>query len=70
MTRRGHGRAEDMWQPTDMVGKCAVCHGQWQIKDPGLGDAKGCAFCGAPEEAITVVSEAPGMGGAVIAGPR
>lgn len=70
MTRRGHGRAEDQWTPTEMVAHCQVCHTQWQVKDANLGDAKGCAFCGAPEKAITVVSEAPGYGGAVIARPR
>jgi len=69
MTRRGHGRAEDQWAPTEMVARCAVCHTQWQVKDANMGDTKGCTFCGAPESAITVVSEAPGYGGAVIARP-
>jgi len=53
-----------------MVAHCQCCGVQWQVVDPNMGDAKGCTFCGAPEEAITVVSEAPGTGGAVIAGPR
>ena len=69
MTRRGHGRAEDMWEPTEKVGHCAVCRGQWVIMDPHLGDGKSCPWCGAGERAVTVVSEAPGYGGAVIAGP-
>jgi len=71
VTRRPtFGRAEDQWTPTEMVAHCQCCGVQWQVVDPNMGDAKGCTFCGAPEEAITVVSEAPGTGGAVIAGPR
>jgi len=52
-----------------MVAHCACCGGQWQVKSVNMDDAKGCPWCGAAEKAITVVSEAPGYGGAVIAGP-
>jgi len=70
MTRRGHGRAEDQWQPTEMVAHCQCCGVQWQVVDPNFGDARSCPWCGAGERAVTVVSEAPSDYGAVIAGPR
>lgn len=70
MTRRGHGLADDQWTPTHKVAHCAVCGVQWVVKDANYGDATHCEFCGAPESAISVVSEAPDYGGAVIQGPR
>jgi len=45
---------------------CQVCHTQWQIKSPNRDDARGCSFCDAPKEAITVVSEAPAYGGQLL----
>ena len=70
MTRRGHGRAEDMWAPTNMVGRCAVCNGEWQIKDQNLGDSKSCPWCGASSAAISVYSEGANDYGAIIVRPR
>jgi len=51
---------------TNLYAKCQVCGTSWQVKSPNRDDAKGCAFCDAPEEAITVVSEEPTYGNAII----
>jgi len=50
---------------SELVAHCQVCGVQWQVSQ-GKADTKGCGFCGAPKEAIVVVSEAPGYGGAVV----
>jgi len=42
---------------TDKVAHCAVCGVQWQIQSPTNADAKGCSFCNASEEAITIEFE-------------
>ena len=52
--------------PTNEVAVCQVCGCQWQVKSSKREDAMGCAFCGAPESAITIISEAPDFGGAII----
>lgn len=49
---------------TDEVAICAVCHAQWQVRSENRDDARGCPFCGAPERAISIHSEAPTYGGA------
>ena len=51
---------------TDKVAYCQVCGVSWQVKSPTSADAKGCSFCGAPEEAITVVSEAADYAGYIV----
>lgn len=48
---------------TEEVCHCQVCGVQWASRGPA--DTKGCSFCDAPEEAVTVVSEAPDYGGRV-----
>ena len=48
---------------TDEVCICQVCGTQWASRGPA--DIKGCSFCDAPEEAVTVVSEAAAYGGAI-----
>lgn len=49
---------------TGVVARCAVCGCQWQVRgDP---DKMGCKFCDAPEDAISLVSEAPGYEGYVV----
>jgi len=42
---------------TNKVAHCNVCGIQWQIRSPNNDDARGCGFCGAPEKAISIVSE-------------
>lgn len=51
---------------TNKVAHCKLCGVQWQVRSQNGEDAKGCAFCGAPESAITIVSEAPDYSGAII----
>lgn len=51
---------------THEVAHCQVCHTQWQVRSESRADAQGCSFCGAPASAITVVSEAPTYGGAIV----
>ena len=58
--------AADAPPTTDLVAHCQVCGVQWAVQDSKRGDAKGCSFCDAPENAITIVSEAPDYGGLVI----
>ena len=53
---------------TNKVAHCKVCGVQWQVRSEAGSDAKGCAFCGAPESAITIESEAPDSSGAVVSG--
>lgn len=60
-----HGPSETARTQTNRYAKCQVCGFEWQIKSPTNADAKGCSFCDAPEDAITILSEAPGYGEAV-----
>jgi len=53
---------------THLVARCAVCGVSWQVRSENGDDAKGCSFCDAPEEAISITSEQPGYGGAVYEG--
>ena len=41
------------------VAVCAVCGTQWQLQStqPPYDDARGCSFCDAPQDAITIVNE-------------
>lgn len=50
---------------TNLYAHCQACNVEWQVRSPSRADAKGCPFCGAPEEAITVISEAPDYAGHV-----
>jgi hypothetical protein len=43
----------------DKVARCKVCGVEWAVKSPTGADTKGCAFCGAGEDAVTVSSETP-----------
>lgn len=49
---------------TEEVCICQVCHTQWASR--GQADREGCSFCGAPADAVTVVSEAPDYSGRVL----
>lgn len=60
-----HGPAETAGTPTYEVAHCKVCGCQWQVKSNRREDAKACAFCGAGEAAITIVSERPNARGAI-----
>ncbi len=52
---------------TDLVAKCQVCKVQWAVQAGGNhADAKGCSFCDAPANAITIISEAPDFSGQVV----
>jgi hypothetical protein len=61
-----HGPVGTEGSPTYEVAICQVCGCQWQVKSNQREDAKGCSFCDAPESAITIISEAPQQGGAII----
>jgi len=56
--------AADAPYVTGKVAHCVVCGVQWQVRSDNNDDAKGCKFCGAPESAIVVTSEAATYGGA------
>lgn len=58
--------ADDAPSVTNLYAICQICHAQWQVKSPTRADAKGCSFCGAPQKAITVVSEAADYSGYVV----
>lgn len=53
-------------QVTELVALCQVCHVQWAIRSGQSADAEGCTFCGAPADAVTIVSEAPDYSGQVV----
>jgi len=61
-----HGPAATARTQTDKVAICNVCGVQWQIRSGNNDDAQGCSFCDAPANAISIVSEAPVYGGAII----
>jgi len=61
-----HGPSASAPTVTDEVAICQVCGVQWQVRSGDRADAKGCSFCGAPADAITIVSEKPGYGGAIV----
>ncbi len=54
-----HGPAATAPSVTNLVAKCAVCGCQWQVRSPNRDDARACGFCGAPESAISIISERP-----------
>lgn len=69
----GNGDSPQIYGPsatarkqTDRVAHCKVCGVQWQVRSESGEDARTCAFCGAPKSAITIESEAPSYGGAII----
>ncbi len=51
--------ADQAPQTTGKYAKCAVCGVQWQIRSFSNADAQACTFCGAPREAISIISEKP-----------
>lgn len=51
---------------TDLYAKCAVCGVQWQIRSGNKDDARGCSFCDAPKEAISIHSEKPDYSGSLV----
>lgn len=51
---------------SEKVAQCQVCHTQWQIRTLDSGIPRGCPFCDAPSSAITIVSESPNYGGAIV----
>ena len=59
--------SEDRTQ-TELVAHCNVCHTEWQIRSFASPpeDSKGCSFCGAAADAISVISEAKDYGGEVV----
>lgn len=60
---RIHGPSSSAPRTTELVARCQVCGVQWQVWGDPPTNTKGCAFCGAPEKAITVISEAARSGG-------
>lgn len=60
-----HGPSSTARTVSNQVAHCAVCGFHWQVIDK-LEDSKGCRACGAPESAISIISEAPDRGGNVI----
>ena len=58
-----HGPDSIMRTQTNVVAHCQVCGVQWQVRSANYEDAKGCTFCGAPESAISLVSEDPRTAG-------
>lgn len=44
---------------SERIAVCGVCGVQWQIQTtiPPYADAKGCSFCDAPANAITIINE-------------
>lgn len=61
-----YGPSATAGTPTYKVAHCQVCKCQWAVRSEAGSDAMACAFCGAPESAITIVSEAPDYSGAII----
>lgn len=51
---------------TGLYAKCAVCGVQWQIKSGNKDDARGCSFCDAPKEAVSIHSEKPDYSGGLV----
>lgn len=62
-TTRTHTPADKAPTVTNVVCKCQVCGSEWQHWGQ---NNKGCGFCGAPANAITKISEAPGYGGMLV----
>jgi hypothetical protein len=60
-----YGPADSAPKVTGIVAVCKVCGFEWQVRSFAGTDAKGCGFCGAPEEAIRTYNEEPGYGYAV-----
>lgn len=52
-----HGPSASMGTATGLYAVCKVCGCQWQVWGDPPTNTKGCAFCNAPESAITVHSE-------------
>ena len=51
---------------TNLVARCRSCGVGWQVRSENGDDTRGCTFCGAGEDAITVMSEAPNRYGEVV----
>jgi len=65
-----HTPGEQAPNVTNEVALCSVCHTQWQVRSFARTDALMCPFCGTGSEygGISIISEAPEYGGAVING--
>lgn len=59
-----HGPASAARTQTERYARCKVCGCQWQIQSNKNEDARACNFCGAGEEAISILSEKAEYGGA------
>lgn len=61
-----HGPSASARVQSNQVAHCQVCHIQWQVHGNQRENARGCAFCGSPESAITIENETPDYGGAEV----
>ena len=61
-----HGPSTSAPAVTNLYAKCKVCGAQWQVWGDPPTNTAGCAFCDAPDEAISVLSERPGFEGQVV----
>lgn len=61
-----HGPSTSARATTGYVAVCGVCHTQWQVQSELRTDAQGCPFCHADKTAISIISEKPDTGNAVI----
>ena len=61
-----HGPADQARTVTHLYAKCQVCGITWAIRSPTGADEKGCSFCDAPEDAITIISEHPDYSGRLV----
>lgn len=61
-----HGPGDTARTQTQLVARCQVCGVEWQVRSPNRDDARGCSFCDAPKEAITIISEHPAYRGQVV----
>lgn len=61
-----HGPADKARAVTHLYARCDVCGVEWAIRSFGGADEKGCSFCDAPANAITVISEHPDYSGRLV----
>jgi hypothetical protein len=63
---RMHGPSDGAPAVTSLYARCKVCGTQWQVWGDPPTNTEGCAFCDAPAEAITVLSERQVFDGLVV----
>lgn len=61
-----HGPADEARAVTNRYCRCKVCGVVWVVRSPDGADERGCSFCDAPREAITVISEHPSRSGRLV----